>query len=72
MSEWISIKDDLPPLEVDVLGIGVSGEMQVCRLEAPWPDEPPGWFLRNCYNFYPTHWMPLPNPPTPWRSVIRE
>lgn len=65
MTEWISVKDRLPAYEVDVLVIDKLKDQDVACLEKRWTDAPAGWWvdLIGCGRFYPTHWMPLPEPP---------
>jgi hypothetical protein len=63
MSEWISVEDRLPDLELEVLGIDQFGTQRVCRLEQPWAGEPACWFIINYHGFFPNHWMSLPEPP---------
>lgn len=59
MSEWISVKDQLPPpIENDgdgrlkVLTIDKHGDIDVLR-----------WDWMDWENMGITHWMPLPEPP---------
>ncbi|HAT7708271.1 TPA: DUF551 domain-containing protein [Enterobacter roggenkampii] len=65
MSEWISIKDRLPDYDVDVLTIDINtGEHRVATRPYFSND---AWCYGVCgpvnLEFYPTHWMPLPEPP---------
>ena len=79
MSEWISVKDRLPPTDIPVWGYlpdKILPILVLCRADT---DE--GWLWANCYNsqeyhhgwtcyeaeidedYQPTYWMPLPSPP---------
>lgn len=77
MDNWISVKEELPEIYKSVLiaeppvNEGDDWNIQVSRYngEKPrgekywyvWPDdqdEQPG-------SYYPSHWMPLPDPPKP-------
>ena len=67
-SEWISVKEKMPPLDVDVLVAGLSkGRMDVQRGGLIHPllwGKPRLW---SSFDRIPhrkiTHWMPLPEPP---------
>jgi hypothetical protein len=63
MTEWISVKDEVPPLDTPVLCINPFDEMHVCILENRWESEPITFWVTASYEFYPTHWMPLPKSP---------
>jgi len=60
---WISVKDKLPGLEEKVLSINRFNEMHVCALEKRWEGEIEKFWVTDSMTFYPTHWMPLPEPP---------
>jgi hypothetical protein len=63
--EWISVKDKLPPLGHCVLVVNQFGEMDVAAPIELWASSPWEWRRdsNQCGKFYPTHWMPLPDPP---------
>lgn len=62
---WIKIEDRLPLRDEDVLAVNIFNEMQVCRIEKRWENEPEEWFTCNIStaSFYPIYWMPLPSSP---------
>ena len=66
--KWISIKDQLPDIDIDVLGTrAIAPTIQdacVCRIIMDgWRGK--RWFasIDRQLMFHPTHWMPLPSPP---------
>lgn len=61
MTEWIDVKNNLPPLNQRVYIW--NGEEQFVG----WREEH-GWEYSccGCYCGDITHWMPLQNPPEPW------
>lgn len=65
---WISVKERLPEenVEVFVVAVGPSGKA-LFYATAMWRMTPIGrmeWEDENCVIHHPTHWMPLPAPPT--------
>ena len=69
MSEWISVKDRLPEIGVEVLICDVScsnGYRDIWSLERDEVYDDIGWNDKNGDWYYlddVTHWMPLPKPP---------
>jgi len=63
MTEWISVKDRLPPIDQKVLGINRYKAQEVCSIETPWPGEDATWCTDEGKIFEPSHWMPLPEAP---------
>ena len=63
MSEWISVEDRLPKMGERVLGINQFDECEVISREKPWKGTPEQWSWGTFGIFYPTHWIPLPEPP---------
>lgn len=61
--KWISVEYRFPELDKHVLGVNEYGEYAVVYRDKPWGSEPDGWFQDILGVFFPTHWMPLPNPP---------
>lgn len=62
MSEWISVKDRLPPKRTSALTCDRYGNIHImfhCGGEK-YPFNIPPW---HPYYYEPTHWMPLPEPP---------
>jgi hypothetical protein len=59
MSEWISINDSIPKFDEPVL-IFENGSMLIAELYES--AEGTEWWGRE-YRWYPSHWMPLPEPP---------
>lgn len=62
--EWISVEDRLPEDKVEVLGYfivnpNLPGDREVTSREDN------RWDYGGAYERTVTHWMPLPNPPTP-------
>lgn len=58
---WISVKDRLPEDE-ELYLVVVDGLIDLCEY---WPQHNT-WFDKDVdENVYPTHWMPLPQPPNP-------
>jgi hypothetical protein len=63
MSEWISVKDRLPEIEIPVLLMDKFKYMEVGWVNHPLQSDL--WQVCGCEmneNFI-THWMPLPDPP---------
>jgi hypothetical protein len=71
---WISVKDKLPELEVEVLGLeGIRADGKpifsiVCRVELethPEDSQSTKWYWHSdaLLDSEPTHWMPLPEIP---------
>ena len=61
MGEWISVKDRLPEKEGRYLiydGDRVDAADYIYNSGPIWLDTAEGY-----YNYKPTHWMPLPEPP---------
>lgn len=65
MSEWISVKSSIPPLDEMVIVFCGWVDVAIRRMDERWPsalgfrciDEDNDPF------FHITHWMPLPEPP---------
>ena len=55
MNEWISVEDDLPEQDVEVLFYWKGDGVQIDSIDDA--DNPLDWL------YVPTHWMPLPEPP---------
>ena len=58
--EWISVKDRLPEIGVDVLTCEVTQHYTAYEV-MDWD----GDYWHNEYGHDPTHWQPLPEPPKP-------
>lgn len=59
--KWISVKDRLPPKNVEFLGCTIKGGVYPC------------WFLFPEHAIgHLSHWMPLPTPPTTEDSSVTE
>ena len=66
MNRWISVEHGIPESDVDVLDFDeTTGQQYVARISLG------GWailsglhVISDLYDCQPTHWMPLPNPPT--------
>jgi hypothetical protein len=65
LGEWISVEERLP--EPDTFAI-VATKDGVCEalyglggIESP--NDPPYWMVSGYGEVWPTHWMPLPEPP---------
>ncbi len=57
MSEWISVKDELPDVECHYLVFTEDGFYELMFFENDeWQNDAPIYGA-------PSHWMPLPNPP---------
>ena len=72
MSEWISVKDRLPPQDINVLVYDqISNLFSLSSLtyETGWAENGDDklYLIWEDIQFHdrdePTHWMPLPNPP---------
>lgn len=67
MSEWISVKDQLPEIGERVLVTAYEGGSLVAERAGLLKDVE--WHWKTQFGFYLadiyTHWMPLPKPPTP-------
>jgi len=65
MSEWISVKEKMPPLNTFILMAG--GKRYGGALMAGYHNEHDEWLIESCsdtLNVYPPEfWMPLPDPP---------
>ncbi len=62
MSEWIKCSEQMPELGQDVLCINIDGDYETCLYTKGWHSGNP--FFASCAgDFFPTHWMPLPEPP---------
>ena len=64
MSEWISVKDELPEDGIEVMS--KIDNSDGCRNEQTLTRRGILWFFpdMSMYVYYrPTHWMPLPSPP---------
>ena len=53
MSEWISVEDELPDEQEQVLGFSNTGAVEI--YETLWREDFGIWQI--------THWQPLPKPP---------
>ena len=68
---WVSVEDELPPLDTDVLCVDKRGEHTISRrVKSSQQENGFGWCAHYGYTngpvtlwTYPTHWMPLPEPP---------
>lgn len=58
MSDWIPVTERLPDNQENVL-CDDEGRVVV----GYYTDEEVGWHDVHNYRIYPTHWMPLPEPP---------
>lgn len=76
---WISVEDELPPLEIvseswetsdDVLVYTLSGDMLVSRYEFSKLTKEHYWIFSD-HDYIVTHWMPLPQPPAKLSSLER-
>ena len=76
---WISVEDELPPLEIvseswetsdDVLVYTLSGDMLVSRYEFSKLTKEHYWIFSD-HDYIVTHWMPLPAPPAKLSSLER-
>ena len=79
MPHWISVEDELPPLEIvseswetsdDVLVYTLSGDMLVSRYEFSKLTKEHYWIFSD-HDYIVTHWMPLPLPPEKLSSLER-
>lgn len=61
--EWISIEDRLPEKFTDVLCLYPSKDYG-CNIVVDYMESDRGYFARQFKYGKPTHWMPLPTPPT--------
>ena len=66
-SPWIPVEERLPEKGVDVLVASPCPNSNVPNIDiASWGSEgeqEPVWRESDCGRIYPTHWMPLPEPP---------
>ena len=66
MSEWISVEDRLPDEDMSVLTCNINGQCSDDREPVIAALDGRGWYepwpLHES-ELYPTHWMPLPEPP---------
>ena len=64
---WVPVEDRLPDKGVDVLVASPCPNSNVPNIDiASWGSEgeqEPVWRDSDCGRIYPTHWMPLPEPP---------
>lgn len=76
---WISVEDEMPPLEIvseswetsnDVLVYTLSGDMLVSRYEFSKLTKEHYWIFSD-HDYIVTHWMALPLPPAKLSSVER-
>ena len=62
--KWISVKDELPPRELNILAVNGHGRIKILAL---WKKEDKRWTWIEDSRFTHrndiTHWMPLPEPP---------
>ena len=62
--KWISVKDELPPRELNILAVNGHGRIKIMAL---WKKEDKRWTWIEDSRFTHrndiTHWMPLPEPP---------
>ena len=56
--KWIHVTERLPDNQFNVLCDDEGGVVV-----GYYTDEEVGWHDMHCYKIYPTHWMPLPEPP---------
>ena len=66
MSEWVSVKVRLPPIDTAVLVSDINGPYTgLIRIGFYDPDQDSstGWRDEEYCDISLTHWMPLPNPP---------
>ena len=56
--QWIPVTERLPEMQEDVL-CDDDGRVTI----GYYTDEEVGWHDMHSYRIYPTHWMPLPQPP---------
>ena len=67
MSEWISVEDRLPDDVVMVLMVGINKGPRgdyTTDMYTGWYDRKVDEWVRWVHKFNPTHWMPLPAPPS--------
>lgn len=64
MTQWIKCSERLPEVDQEVLGIDDANNYEA--LLYTWSFMSPGtyFFAASSGEFHPTHWMPLPEPPT--------
>jgi len=62
--EWVSVdSDELPPFDIKTQIICADGEQYIGYYNGA-DNKADFWFCDNNDYHYPTHWMPLPSPPT--------
>ena len=68
IGRWIPVTERLPPEGVDVLVSSPCPNSDTPNIDiASWGNEgarEPVWREADCGRIWPTHWMPLPAPPT--------
>lgn len=80
MNEWISVKDQMPPLEEEILAFSQEEGCKVSffsywdssKKKGLWDLETGFWARASAFGYNDhvvrlegvTHWMPLPSPPT--------
>lgn len=63
MSNWIKLSEKVPELGQLVLCFNNYGDFETCLYDKHWHSRGP--FFASCTGeFFPTHWQPLPEPPT--------
>jgi len=61
--EWISVKDNPPPINKEVLTYNTHAKYEN-KVNAAYYDGEDFWYDRNSFLVKGvSHWMPLPNPP---------
>jgi len=62
--DWISVKDRLPNFDIEVVTYESDGFYRIGYLmEDPINNSKGNWFGAEGIEFFPSHWMPLPEPP---------
>ena len=65
MSDWVKVEDDIPERRLMVLMVGINKGPRgdyTTDMYTGWHDGE-DW-VRWVHKFNPTHWMPLPEPPS--------
>ena len=73
MPKWISVKDELPPRERNILAVNGHGRIKILAF---WKKEEKRWTWIEDSRFTHwndiTHWMPLPEPPDDEQNKTKE